>query len=37
MGEPVRFGQNFGLGAAGGFQDKMVSDKQHHFNKTNVS
>ncbi|KAK9394031.1 putative protein C15orf26 like [Crotalus adamanteus] len=24
MGEPVRFGQNFGLGTAGGFQDKML-------------
>ncbi|XP_060116067.1 cilia- and flagella-associated protein 161 isoform X2 [Heteronotia binoei] len=24
MGEPVRFGQNFGLGATGGFHDRML-------------
>ncbi|KAG8145097.1 hypothetical protein E2320_013464 [Naja naja] len=30
MGEHVRFGQNFGLGAAGGFQDKMLFLSSDH-------
>lgn len=24
VGEPIRFGQNFGLGTTGGFSDQMV-------------
>ncbi|XP_077774995.1 cilia- and flagella-associated protein 161 isoform X2 [Podarcis muralis] len=27
MGEPLRFGQNFGLGASGGFPEKMANTK----------
>ncbi|XP_073217583.1 cilia- and flagella-associated protein 161 isoform X2 [Lepidochelys kempii] len=27
MGEPIRFGQNFGLGATGGFTDQMANTK----------
>uniref|UniRef100_A0A8C5RTM3 Cilia and flagella associated protein 161 n=1 Tax=Laticauda laticaudata TaxID=8630 RepID=A0A8C5RTM3_LATLA len=37
MGEPVRFGQNFGLGTAGGFQDKMLFLSSDHKSFQNMA
>ncbi|XP_007432818.1 cilia- and flagella-associated protein 161 [Python bivittatus] len=37
MGEPVRFGQNFGLGATGGFQDKMLFLASDHRSFQNMA
>lgn len=37
MGEPIRFGQNFGLGATGGFADQMVSQNTCRLQLENVS
>ncbi|XP_070618075.1 cilia- and flagella-associated protein 161 isoform X2 [Erythrolamprus reginae] len=37
MGEPVRFGQNFGLGATGGFQEKMLFLASDHKSFQNMA
>nr|XP_056721931.1 cilia- and flagella-associated protein 161 [Euleptes europaea] len=40
MGDPVRFGQNFGLGATGGFRDRMLflaSDHKTFWNRAKKS